>query len=142
MSRNFKIQISLTVAMATMLFVVVASTSGAEISRRDMQALAKTGLIYVATVRKDGNQSRSAPVWFTITADNNAILIQTKRDTWKAKRIRRGSPVLVWIGASDCMSSEQLGQRGLGNKREMSHRLRFKRPPADAAADVIRWSCV
>jgi hypothetical protein len=40
-------------------------------------------------------------VWFTTTADDNGILIQTGRDTWKAKRIRRGSPVLIWIGAAN-----------------------------------------
>jgi hypothetical protein len=100
MYQNFKTQISLTVAIATILLVLTASTSRSEISRRDMQALSKAGLIYVATVRKDGNQSSSAPVWFTISADKNAILIQTSRDTWKAKRIKRGSSVLVWIGAS------------------------------------------
>ena len=101
MPAKFKIPTSLIVAMATMIFVLAASTSRAEISARDTQALSKTGLIYVATVRKDGNQSKSAPVWFTVTADNTAVLIQTKRDTWKAKRIKRGSPVLVWIGSAD-----------------------------------------
>ena len=63
--------------------------------------LSNSQLIYIATVRKDGNQSKAAPVWFTISADSNAILIQTGPNTWKAKRIRRGSPVLVWIGSAD-----------------------------------------
>jgi general stress protein 26 len=98
---TLKTRSSLIVTITIIVLALTASTLRAEISPRDMQALAKTGLIYVATVRKDGNQSRSAPVWFTISADGNAVLIQTKRDTWKAKRIRRGSPVLVWIGASD-----------------------------------------
>jgi len=40
------------------------------------------------------------PVRFTVSADSNAILIQTGPNTWKAKRIRRGSPVLVWIGTA------------------------------------------
>ena len=66
-----------------------------------MQVLSKSQLIYIATVRKDGNQSKAAPVWFTLSADTNAILIQTGPKTWKAKRIRRGSPVLVWMGAAD-----------------------------------------
>jgi general stress protein 26 len=101
MSRNFKVQISLIVTIATMLLALTASTARAEISARDTQALSKASLIYIATVRKDGNQSRSAPVWFTIGADRNTILIQTSRDTWKAKRIKRGSPVLVWIGSAD-----------------------------------------
>jgi general stress protein 26 len=73
----------------------------AEISPRDQQALAKAQLIYVATVRKNGTQSKAAPVWFTTGLDNNSILIQTGPTTWKAKRIRRGSPVLVWVGKAD-----------------------------------------
>jgi len=34
----------------------------AEISKRDMQVLSTSQLIYIATVRKDGNQSKAAPV--------------------------------------------------------------------------------
>ncbi len=102
MTPNSHVHIRLTVAVAaTLALVFGASTAHAEISKRDMQALSKSRLIYIATVRKDGNQSEAAPVWFTVSADNNAILIQTGPDSWKAKRIRRGSPVLVWIGAAD-----------------------------------------
>jgi hypothetical protein len=60
-------------------------------------ALARARFIYIATVRKDGNQSKAAPVWFTTTPDG-LVLIQTPATHWKAKRIRRGSPVLVRIG--------------------------------------------
>src|SRR5215469_653372 len=86
---------------AALAIVLVASTAHGEISKRDMQALSKSQLIFIATVRKDGNQSKAAPVWFTVSANRNTILIQTGPKTWKAKRIRRGSPVLVWIGAAD-----------------------------------------
>ncbi len=85
---------------AALAIVLAASAAHAEISKRDMQVLSKSQLIYIATVRKDGNQSKAAPVWFTLSADSNAILIQTGPKTWKAKRIRRGSPVLVWIGSA------------------------------------------
>jgi general stress protein 26 len=95
-----KVRMGLIVAIAAAGLLAIGASSGrAEISKRDAQALSKTGLIYIATVRKDGNQSRAAPVWFTTTADNNAILIQTGPETWKAKRIRRGSPAMVWIGS-------------------------------------------
>jgi general stress protein 26 len=77
---------------------ILNSTAGAEISQRDLQALSGADLVFIATVRKNGTQSRAAPVWFTIGADKSSILIQTENTTWKAKRIRRGSPVLVWIG--------------------------------------------
>ncbi len=65
--------------------------------QRDIDALSSASVLYIATVRKDGNQSTAAPVWFTLAPDH-LVLIQTQPTTWKAKRIRRGSPVIVWIG--------------------------------------------
>jgi general stress protein 26 len=97
-----KLRIGLVVAVvAAGVLAIAASSARAEISRRDAEALSKADLIYIATVRKDGNQSKAAPVWFTITADNNSVLIQTGPETWKAKRIRRGSPALAWIGSAN-----------------------------------------
>jgi general stress protein 26 len=92
--------------LANLLTAIVAiATSNfaasAEISHRDQQALSQANLVFIATVRKNGMQSKAAPVWFTAGTDNNSILIQTEKTTWKAKRIRRGSPVLVWIGKPD-----------------------------------------
>ena len=101
MTIKSKRRIGLIVAVTAGLVAVAASSGRAEISKRDAQALSKADLIYIATVRKDGNQSKAAPVWFTTSADNNAILIQTGPETWKAKRIRRGSPTLVWIGTPE-----------------------------------------
>src|SRR5262249_13679356 len=69
-------------------------------SDRDAKALQNSSLIYIATVRKDGNQSRNTPVWFITTTDNQ-VLIETAPTSWKAKRIRRGSLAMVWIGKSD-----------------------------------------
>ncbi|MBV8091623.1 MAG: pyridoxamine 5'-phosphate oxidase family protein [Acetobacteraceae bacterium] len=92
----------LTVILTATFALAFSNVSArAEISPRDQQALAKADLVYVATVRKNGTQSKAAPVWFTIGADNDSILIQTGKTTWKAKRISRGSPVLVWIGKAD-----------------------------------------
>ena len=65
--------------------------------QRELDALAQARIIYVATVRKDGTQSRAAPIWFTITSDRR-ILIQSGPNSWQTRRIRRGSPVIVWIG--------------------------------------------
>ena len=61
------------------------------------EALSRARFIYLATVRKDGNQSKAAPVWFTTTSDG-LVLIQVPAKHQKVKRIRRGSPVIVWIG--------------------------------------------
>jgi hypothetical protein len=74
-----------------------AEKINAQISQRDIDALSKSSILYIATVRKDGNQGTPAPVWFTVTPDN-LVLIQTQPGTWKAKRIHRGSPVIVWTG--------------------------------------------
>jgi hypothetical protein len=63
-----------------------------------MTALASASYLYIATVRKDGNQSTAAPVWFIAKPDGQ-ILIDTNSNSWKAKRVGRGSPVLVWIGS-------------------------------------------
>ena len=76
----------------------LAATAVAATSPRDADALAKSTYIYIATVRKDGNQSRAVPVWFIPTGDNQ-VLIETSPTSWKAKRIRRGSPTLIWIGS-------------------------------------------
>jgi hypothetical protein len=70
----------------------------AQVSQRDLDALSKASVIFIATVRKDGNQSTPAPVWFTV-APEQIVLIQTRPTSWKAKRIRRGSPAIVWIGS-------------------------------------------
>ncbi|HYA36119.1 MAG TPA: pyridoxamine 5'-phosphate oxidase family protein [Candidatus Binataceae bacterium] len=90
-------KIALATAVALVVVLSVASGAQCETSARDIDALSKASLIYIATVRKDGNQSKAAPVWFTTTADN-IVLIQTAPDSWKAKRIRRGSPAMIWIG--------------------------------------------
>jgi hypothetical protein len=54
-----KLRIGLVVAVVAAGVLAIAASSGrAEISRRDAQALSKTGLIYIATVRKDGIKVR------------------------------------------------------------------------------------
>jgi hypothetical protein len=85
---------------ASILVMLVASATLAlsATSPRDTAALAKATYIYIATVRKDGNQSKAVPVWFITTTDNQ-VLIETGPSSWKAKRIKRGSPALIWIGA-------------------------------------------
>jgi general stress protein 26 len=100
--------------LTTLALLVANFPAFAEISQRDQKAIADAGtcespqsalqscgLIYVATIRKNHTQSTAAPVWFTTGADNSSFLIQTGKDTWKAKRIRRGSLVLVWIGKAN-----------------------------------------
>lgn len=83
------------------VIAAIAATGGVGIcatSARDSAELAKSTYIYIATVRKDGNQSKAVPVWFIPTSDSQ-VLIETGPGSWKAKRIKRGSPALVWIGS-------------------------------------------
>src|ERR1700675_4843610 len=75
-----------------------AAVANAATSPRDADALAKATYIYIATVRKDGNQSKAVPVWFITTADQQ-VLIETSPTSWKAKRIKRGRPAMIWIGS-------------------------------------------
>src|SRR5690349_3790152 len=94
---------NLFVAAAALLGAAILATAGsarAQVTERDVDALTKASLIYIGTVRKDGNQSNNTPVWFTTTPDHQ-VLLETGPDTWKARRIRRGSPALIWIGAKD-----------------------------------------
>jgi len=94
MTRRFRL-----LGFSIALWMLPAIAFG-QATERDVDAFAKSQLVYIATVRKDGNQSRSTPVWFTTTPDH-ILLIETGPQTWKAKRIRRGSPAMIWIGAKD-----------------------------------------
>jgi len=88
------------IAIAAALALFVQSPLHAAASSRDVDAMKGASLIYIGTVRKDGNQSKNTPVWFITTRDND-VLIETSPTSWKAKRIRRGSPAIIWIGKAD-----------------------------------------
>jgi general stress protein 26 len=77
----------------------IVGTAQAAAPTRDLTTFQDASYIYIATVRKDGNQSQAARVWFIVTPDNK-ILIDTNSNSWKAKRIKRGSPVLIWLGST------------------------------------------
>jgi len=61
-----------------------------------LDALLRARLIYLATIRRNNTQSTAAPLWFTTTSDGK-ILIQSGPGSWLTKRVRRGSPVIVWF---------------------------------------------
>jgi len=89
----------LAVATALTISILTAGPACcAGFSDPELKAFEQATLVYVATVRKDGNQSTPAPVWFTMSADRALLFIQAHKGSWKDKRIRRGSPVIVWIG--------------------------------------------
>jgi hypothetical protein len=121
MKRRLRVLTQLVIVTAVVLevFVMEGAALG-QTSQRDLDALANASVIYVATVRKDGNQSKAAPVWFTTTPDR-LVLIQTGPTTWKAKRIRRGSPVIVWIGKRT--GPALFGKAELTNDPAVIHRI-------------------
>ena len=63
------------------------------------EALRAAKQIYVATRRADGTPSRAVPVWFML--DGEALYFTTGPESHKARRIARGSPLLVWVGRRD-----------------------------------------
>jgi PPOX class probable F420-dependent enzyme len=77
--------------------VVLAATAGAQFPPDVRQALATAKNLYVATKRKDGSTSKASPIWFM--ADDDAVYFTTTPTSYKAKRIAKGSPVLVWVGS-------------------------------------------
>ncbi len=62
-------------------------------------ALQSAKQIYVATRRADGTPSKAVPVWFLL--DGDALYFTTGPGSHKARRIARGSPLLVWVGRPD-----------------------------------------
>ena len=62
-------------------------------------SLRRAKQIWVATRRADGSASKAVPVWFTF--DGDAVWFTTGPESHKARRIARGSPLLVWVGRAD-----------------------------------------
>jgi general stress protein 26 len=58
-------------------------------------ALSTQKLISVATQRANGEWGRAAPIWFMY--DGEAAYFITAPKSYKARRIRKGSPVQVWL---------------------------------------------
>jgi PPOX class probable F420-dependent enzyme len=77
--------------------VVLGASASAQFRPDVRQALATAKNLYVATQRKDGSTSKASPIWFMV--DGDAIYFTTTPGSYKAKRIARGSPVLVWVGS-------------------------------------------
>jgi general stress protein 26 len=85
---------------ASVVILAAAVTASAEPLPDDMKtALGKEKEVYVGTRRADGTASRAVPVWFWW--DGKDLYFTTSPDSHKAKRIRRGSPVLISVNGAD-----------------------------------------
>src|SRR5271156_326114 len=61
-----------------------------------IDALAKATYIYIATVRKDGTQSKAAPIWFITTPDNDVLIETALQDQVIAEYPKKY--LLAWLG--------------------------------------------
>ena len=84
--------------LAVALVVLGAAVAGAQFAPDVRDALGTAKKLYVATKRADGSTSKVAPIWFMF--DGDAVYFTTVPGSYKAKRIAKGSPVLVWVGSS------------------------------------------
>jgi hypothetical protein len=55
--------------------------------------------LYVATQRANGEWSTAVPVWFIY--DGAAVYLTAAPTSYKARRIKRGSPVRLWVGSKE-----------------------------------------
>ena len=83
--------------LAVTLFVLGVAAAGAQFAPGVRRALATAKNLYVATRRADGSTSKVSPIWFMV--DGDAIYFTTTPSSYKAKRIAKGSPLLVWVGS-------------------------------------------
>ena len=82
-------------AVGGLISMVTATAAGA-VSPATKELLESSSYIYVATQRKDGQLGKSVPIWFVY--DGEKIFFTTSPDSWKAKRIARGSPLTIHVG--------------------------------------------
>jgi PPOX class probable F420-dependent enzyme len=87
----------MSAVLAAMLVVLGVAVAGAQLAPDVRQALATAKNLYVATKRADGSTSKVSPIWFMV--DGDALYFTTVPTSYKAKRIAKGSPVLVWVGS-------------------------------------------
>ena len=88
-----------TMTLAAVCVLAVVAASAASFQPDVVKALETSKNLYVATKRKDGSMSAKAPIWFMY--DGNAVYFSTAPESHKAKRIAKGSPLYVWVGAEN-----------------------------------------
>lgn len=78
--------------------MATASRAG-NLSPSTEELLQSSSYIYVATQRKNGELGSFSPIWFMY--DKGKIFFTTGPESWKAKRIAKGSPVTIRVGTED-----------------------------------------
>ena len=109
----------MTGALSDVFALFAAAAVAASFQPDVATALATAKQIYVATRRADGTESKVVPVWFML--DGDALYFTTGPDSHKAQRIRRGSPLLVWVGSPT--GPHFVGQAELVRDPELAARM-------------------
>jgi general stress protein 26 len=89
----------LGILLAVGLCLVGMAHGANALSNNTKTSLESEKEIYTATQRSNGEWSTAAPVWFMY--DGEAIYFTTSPTSYKARRIKRGSPVRLWVGSKD-----------------------------------------
>src|SRR5262245_53890965 len=89
---------TLAVVLGGLASMATAPRAGT-VSPATNELLRSSSYIYTATERKNGDVSASVPIWFMY--DGDKIFFTTGPESWKAKRIARGSPLLINVGTKD-----------------------------------------
>jgi PPOX class probable F420-dependent enzyme len=110
---------TLWLMVAASLTVLAASIATAGFAPDVAAALRTSKEIYVATRRTDGSTSKVVPVWFMY--DGDAVYFATGPTSHKAKRIKKGSPLLVWVGRPD--GPHFVGKAELSKDPELAARM-------------------
>jgi hypothetical protein len=111
---------SLVALVALGSVLAVAVVAGAATFPADVaEALRTSKEIHVATRRADGSQSKVVPVWFMF--DGDAIYFATSPGSYKARRIKHGSPLFVWVGSAT--GPHFVGKATLSSDPELAARM-------------------
>ncbi len=87
------------VVAGLLAIATVAGGAAAGLSPATEAALRSSSYIYVSTERKSGVWSKQSPIWFIY--EDGKIFFTTSPDSWKAKRIARGSRLRIRVGSED-----------------------------------------
>lgn len=82
-------------ALAAVLVGAAVATAG--FAPNVTEALENSKNLYVATQRADGSKSKVSPIWFMF--DGDAVYFTTVPESYKAKRVAKGSPLYISVGS-------------------------------------------
>jgi len=84
--------------VAAVAWLLPRAVGAAELAPDVERSLRESKEIHVATRRKSGTRSTIAPIWFWYDGGDE-LFFTTSPKSWKARRLKRGSPLYVWVGS-------------------------------------------